>query len=110
MLFRSTVEDKENIDEDGGIDAGSNEQADLRTSGGAYSRNPLIGGLIKPVFTPPEGKGVEDGDGQTRKKTWRRVQDDYEDNEEVILDGGVYGSSSMLEGDMREGADEKAGT
>ncbi|KFZ24189.1 hypothetical protein V502_01352 [Pseudogymnoascus sp. VKM F-4520 (FW-2644)] len=110
VKYHDTVEDKENIDEGEGIDTGGHEQADARTSGGAYSRNPLIGGLIRPVFTPPEGKGVEDGEGQARKKTWRRVQDDYEDNEEVILDGGVYGSSSMLEGDMREGADEKAGT
>lgn len=110
IKYQDTVGDKENIDEAEGIDTAGYEQADARTSGGAYSRNPLIGGLIRPVFTPPEGKGKEDDEGQTRKKTWRRVQDDYDDNEEVILDGGVYGSGSLLDGDMREGADEKAGT
>lgn len=110
IKYQDTVGDKENIDEAEVIDTAGYEQVDARTSGGAYSRNPLIGGLIRPVFTPPEGKGKEDDEGQTRKKTWRRVQDDYDDNEEVILDGGVYGSGSLLDGDMREGADEKAGT
>ncbi|OBT50056.1 hypothetical protein VE04_09334 [Pseudogymnoascus sp. 24MN13] len=72
VKYHDTVQDKENIDEGEGMDAGGYEQADARTSGGAYN--------------------------------------DYDDNEEVILDGGVYGSSSMLEGDMREGGDEEAGT
>lgn len=78
----------------------------------------LIRPVWKPTSSPPEGgdpKGKEKGkgkgkavdlgadaevraDGETqdenavpRKKAWRRVQDDYEDNEEIILDGGVYG-------------------
>lgn len=59
-------------------------------SGGAFSGNPLLGSLIKPVFDA-KGKGVE-AEGRRPKKTgWRRVQDDLDNNEGVILDGGVYG-------------------
>lgn len=59
-------------------------------TGGAFSGNPLLGSLIKPVFDA-KGKGVE-AEGRRPKKTgWRRVQDDLENNEGVILDGGVYG-------------------
>ncbi|KAF2446760.1 zf-C2HC5-domain-containing protein [Karstenula rhodostoma CBS 690.94] len=58
--------------------------------GGAFSRNPLLGGLIRPTIkTDTKGKGVE---GE-HKQTWRRVQDDNDDNEQWILDGGVYGGS-----------------
>ena len=62
-------------------------------AGGAFSRNPLLGGLIKPVFEVDEkGKGKE-LEGRKDKKGWRRVQMDIDDNEGVILDGGVYGHS-----------------
>ncbi len=60
---------------------------------GAFSRNPLVGGLIRPVW---KGKGAEEVEGEqkTREKDkWRRVQDDNEDNEAWILDGGVYGGT-----------------
>lgn len=61
-----------------------------RKSGGAFSKNPLLGGLIKPVAKIDEkGTGVQ---GKREKKaTWRRVQDDGSDNEQWILDGGAYG-------------------
>ncbi|KAF1991612.1 zf-C2HC5-domain-containing protein, partial [Aulographum hederae CBS 113979] len=56
--------------------------------GGAFSKNPLLGALIRPVARESKGKGRE----LTEKKpTWRRVQDDNDDNEQWILDGGVYG-------------------
>lgn len=58
---------------------------------GTFARNPLLGGLIKPVYDSGKGKEKE-GEGQGRRKTWRRVQDDLDDNEAIILDGGVYGS------------------
>lgn len=58
---------------------------------GTFSHNPLLGTLIKPVYDSGKGKGVDTSGGERKKKTWRRVQDDYEDNEEIILDGGVYG-------------------
>ncbi|KAK2592363.1 hypothetical protein QQS21_009943 [Conoideocrella luteorostrata] len=61
--------------------------------GGAFSGNPLLGSLMRPVF---EAKGKDKDVGATRsrealKKGWRRVQDDLDNNEDVILDGGVHG-------------------
>ncbi|CAF9912503.1 MAG: hypothetical protein HETSPECPRED_000955 [Heterodermia speciosa] len=65
--------------------------------GAVFSKNPLMGGLIRPVW---KGKGKE-GDGEAKADTesresrmktgWRRVQDDNDDNEAWILDGGIYG-------------------
>lgn len=87
--------------------------------GGTFSRNPLLGGLIRPVWTAKkvEGKGKEketegdgvDGEGEIvrKKKTWRRVQDDMDDNENIILDGGAFGGSEG-KGNRREGAEEHA--
>lgn len=66
---------------------------DAGSAGGAFSRNPLLGALMRPVFEPQvEGNSAaECGARRERKKGWRRVQDDLEDNEAVILDGGAYG-------------------
>ena len=66
---------------------------DGNSGGGTFSRNPLLGGLIKPVYN--NGKGNEnDEQPEVRKKTWRRVQDDLDDNEAIILDGGLYGGEA----------------
>jgi hypothetical protein len=59
---------------------------------GTFARNPLLGGLIKPVYNSGKGKEKE-GELQGRKKTWRRVQDDLDDNEAIILDGGAFGNA-----------------
>ncbi|KAI1125488.1 C2HC5 finger protein [Nemania abortiva] len=59
-------------------------------NGGAFSKNPLLGGLIKPVFDA-KGKGAAQEGRKTNATRWRRVQDDLDDNEGLILDGGVYG-------------------
>ncbi|KAL2214718.1 zf-C2HC5-domain-containing protein [Sarocladium strictum] len=59
--------------------------------GGAFSGNPLLGKLIKPTFEA-NGKGKDkELEGRPTKKGWRRVQDNLDDNEGVILDGGVHG-------------------
>jgi len=72
---------------------------------GAFSRNPLLKGLIKPVWESGNGKGKEDKTTEVKKRqTWRRVQDSLEDNEEIILDGGAYGGRA---GDRAE-VDEPA--
>ncbi|KAK5633801.1 hypothetical protein RRF57_009515 [Xylaria bambusicola] len=63
-------------------------------SGGAFSKNPLLGGLIKPVFDV-KGKGVAQEGRKTNTTKWRRVQDDLDDNENLILDGGVYGQTEL---------------
>lgn len=58
------------------------------SSNGAFSNNPLLGGLIRPTI-PIDSKGKSKA--EEWKQTWRRVQDDNDDNEQWILDGGVYG-------------------
>ncbi|KXJ89062.1 putative zinc finger motif, C2HC5-type-domain-containing protein [Microdochium bolleyi] len=62
---------------------------------GTFSRNPLLGNLIKPMIKPildTKGKGPELEGRKDRARTkWRRVQDDLDNNEGVILDGGAYG-------------------
>lgn len=64
-------------------------------SGGAFSSNPLLGSLIKPVFDA-KGKGADESlAGRPKKTGWRRVQDDLDNNEAIILDGGVYGRGGM---------------
>lgn len=70
-----------------------NASEPFREGGGAFSSNPLLGSLMRPVF---EAKGKDKDmsgvrDREERRKGWRRVQDDLDDNEDVILDGGVYG-------------------
>ncbi|KAF2130753.1 C2HC5 finger protein-like protein [Dothidotthia symphoricarpi CBS 119687] len=60
----------------------------ISSGSGAFARNPLLGGLIRPTIkVESKGKGRE---GESRQ-AWRRVQDDNDDNEQWILDGGVYG-------------------
>lgn len=63
--------------------------------GGAFSKNPLLGGLIKPVFDLKE-KGSDLKGRKDKKTRWRRVQDDLDDNEGVILDGGAYGTQAEV--------------
>ena len=78
---------------------------------GVFSKNPLMGGLIRPVW---KGKGKEgdgtanadtEGRGNGMRTAWRRVQDDDEDNEGWILDGGIYGGDTS---DRRQGDEEPA--
>ncbi|KAJ4994479.1 C2HC5 finger protein [Stagonosporopsis vannaccii] len=67
------------------------ETGAISKGSGAFSRNPLLGALIRPTIAI-ENKGK---DKQVEKKqTWRRVQDDNDDNEQWILDGGVYGGKN----------------
>ncbi|KAH7116756.1 putative zinc finger motif, C2HC5-type-domain-containing protein [Dendryphion nanum] len=64
--------------------------------GGAFSRNPLLGGkLIRPTISV-DGSGSAKGKDKQKEKaqTWRRVQDDNDDNEQWILDGGIYGGQN----------------
>lgn len=76
-----------------------------RPGGGAFSGNPLLGSLMRPVFEV-KGKGKDAGaprSREERKKGWRRVQDDLDNNEDVILDGGVYGhTEDRAKGDEPE--------
>lgn len=65
-----------------------------RNAGGAFSSNPLLGAVVRPVFDA-KGKGAEAEGRRQRKTGWRRVQDDLDNNEDVILDGGIRGHASV---------------
>lgn len=67
------------------------ESGAISKGSGAFSRNPLLGALIRPTIKV-ESKG-KDKQGEKRQ-AWRRVQDDNDDNEQWILDGGVYGGKN----------------
>jgi hypothetical protein len=70
---------------------------------GTFGRNPLLGGLIRPIArldTKGKGKAAEVG----KATKWRRVQDDNDNNEQWILDGGLLGSV----GEEAHGTEEPA--
>ncbi|KAG6001619.1 hypothetical protein E4U21_003998 [Claviceps maximensis] len=78
-----------------GDTSGNTTEPHQRGEGGAFSSNPLLGSLMRPVFAAKGKEKEKDVGGarsrQERRTGWRRVQDDLENNEDVILDGGVYG-------------------
>lgn len=76
--------------------------------GGAFSRNPLMGNLIRPVWKAKTSTDEGGDEQKTLEKPamWRRVQDDNDDNETLILDGGVYGGK---EHERILGDEERAG-
>ncbi|KAK7926862.1 hypothetical protein PG985_003860 [Apiospora marii] len=79
----------------------------LGGGGGAFSKNPLLAGLIKPIFEPKgKGKGAELEGRKDRKTKWRRVQDNLDDNSEVILNGGAYGTQPSAGQPITAGGDE----
>ncbi|KAJ4317737.1 hypothetical protein N0V94_004810 [Neodidymelliopsis sp. IMI 364377] len=67
------------------------ESGAISKGSGAFSRNPLLGALIRPTIRV-ESKGKDRG--SEKRQAWRRVQDDNDDNEQWILDGGVYGGKN----------------
>lgn len=93
----SPEEDLVEEEVDGSGDEGVLAESDgNRREGGTFSHNPLLGALIRPVYSDKgKGKGREGAKGPK----WRRVQDDLDDNEDVILDGGVYGHPEPVPAD-----------
>ena len=94
-------------------DDGEDEATDQHLSiggGGAFSNNPLLatGKLVRPVWKAPEGADTGKSREVERKSVWRRVQDDNEDNEQWILDGGLhgYGTETRL---MEDGSQQECG-
>ncbi|KAI1134789.1 zf-C2HC5-domain-containing protein [Hypoxylon sp. FL0543] len=88
-------ESPEDVEDDTSASPALEETSGNRGSaaGGAFSKNPLLGSLIKPVFDA-KGKGAKLEGRDPKATRWRRVQDDLDDNEAVILDGGAYGGMS----------------
>ena len=108
------TEDSDEMEETGDDSRAGEASARMEGKGtGAFGRNPLLGGLIRPVWK--EGKGKEKEDGATETDhvnrpwdagtSWRRVQDDNDDNEAWILDGGIYGGREQ---ERMLGAEERA--
>ncbi|PNY21220.1 Uncharacterized protein TCAP_07274 [Tolypocladium capitatum] len=92
----ATPDSEEDQAANGAVDETRGNAKGASRGGGAFSGNPLLGALMRPVFEAPKGKGRDTGEPEgraERKKGWRRVQDDLDNNEEVILDGGAYGYS-----------------
>lgn len=96
--------------EDEGDDAAEATDAKRVTSGsGAFSRNPLLGGMIKPVYDT-KGKATDLQGRKSKNTQWRRVQDDLGDNEAVLLDGGVHGGLAGADvDDLLAGAGDEPG-
>lgn len=76
---------------------------------GAFGNNPLLGDLIRPMWKGPDsadaGRNQDEDENGPRPSAWRRVQDDEDDNEGLILDGGVYGGR---ETERQLGAEERS--
>ncbi|OCT50495.1 C2HC5 finger protein [Cladophialophora carrionii] len=105
------VAEQDDQDEDDNM---GDQHLSLNTDGrkGAFSNNPLLasGKLIRPVWKAAEGDDQDKGKGRAAERTsvWRRVQDDNEDNEQWILDGGLrgYGTETRL---MEDGSQQECG-
>lgn len=81
------------VGENSGLEA-EDSGGPVQASGGrgAFSRNPLLGKMIKPMAKVEDnGKGKRQEEKRDKRPTWRRVQDDETDNEAIILDGGAFG-------------------
>lgn len=88
-------------EEDTGADANAEEAVEdttespgLSVGEGTFSNNPLLkgAGLVRPTWKPSgEGSDKPPVRRREQKQTWRRVQDDNDDNEQWILDGGLHG-------------------
>lgn len=90
VVRRMADVEKPNFDEPG-ADVEEDFQMPASTEGGgAFSNNPLASGLIRPTAREAKGKEAV----REKKSTWRRVQMDADDNEQWILDGGLYGEDA----------------
>ncbi|KAJ5484749.1 hypothetical protein N7539_004737 [Penicillium diatomitis] len=91
------IENPSTVDEPEPEEAAESEKQSS-SRGHAFSHNPLLaaGGLMRPVWRAPEGQKASAGDRAERKQTWRRVQDDNDDNEQWILDGGLHGHDETV--------------
>ncbi|KAL8936130.1 MAG: hypothetical protein Q9216_005097 [Gyalolechia sp. 2 TL-2023] len=87
---------------------GHNAQPGARRTA-AFSTNPLIGSLIRPIWKGKSAEHTTDTQNNERRQemTWRRVQDDNDDNEAWILDGGIYGGERGTGEEQRRLGDEE---
>lgn len=90
VVRRMATVDRPKTPESDGEDDYVPPKIDKSTQKTTFGRNPLLGALIRPV-APVQSKGKGPAGQSTTK--WRRVQDDNDDNERWILDGGLQGES-----------------
>ena len=95
----SELEEEENVDD--GTSTPSVSDGHLQ---GAFSNNPLLadGKLSRPIWKAPDGEKGKGREVTTRQSKWRRVQDDDEDNEQWILDGGIHGHNEQYDDGRKE--------
>lgn len=89
-----SAEEEEEEEEEKAAEDLTREGGQQRSGGEAFSHNPLLatGGLLRPVWKGSAAdKPTTDGQKGRKQQTWRRVQDDNDDNEQWILDGGLHG-------------------
>ena len=96
LAGRKVVKQMKNIerpDSDEGEPEVRRDPSSSDMAAGPFAQNPLLGDLIKPTYPSSKGRiaSLDKENHEARQKTWRRVQDDLDDNEQVILDGGIYG-------------------
>jgi hypothetical protein len=87
---KNVPEEREEADD---VEDQNGQESSRNQKGGGLGQNPLLssGGLIRPIWTAPDDqKGKGKAEATKRRQTWRRVQDDN-DNEQWILDGGIHG-------------------
>ena len=87
----------------------STQSPSIPNGGSKLSNNPFLGKLIRPTYPINQGKAVgtqggearaekgDDDNDHPRLHAWRRVQDDLDDNEQIILDGGIFGRSQDVD-------------
>ncbi|TPX07986.1 uncharacterized protein E0L32_010317 [Thyridium curvatum] len=71
--------------------AGTSDQGLREASGnttGSFSTNPLLGPMIKPVYSVSAADASLEGRA-SKKSQWRRVQDNLDNNESVILESRI---------------------
>lgn len=92
----AAVEPTTELDQPEPPDVADTEEPSVPDGGHAFSRNPFLaaGGLMRPIWRAPDGKAGDGVERTERKQTWRRVQDDNDDSEQWILDGGLHGHST----------------
>ena len=91
---RPTSPPKDEAEENDSYLPDGSSKSEGEGGGGAFSRNPLLGSLIKPVINSKGKLAPREKDSAARRTTWRRVQDD-DDNEQLILNGSLYGGEKI---------------
>ena len=102
-------DDDDNKDDGDERPDSSTQSPSIPEGGSKLGNNPFLGKLIRPTYPINRGKAVgtqggearaaeeQGGDDQPRAHAWRRVQDDLDDNEQIILDGGIFGPSQDVD-------------